>query len=116
MEHFGNNPLLSRVHPDLKIVQRKVVRHIKDTFNTSVQKVRFVKLSLVITITSFDLFQLKLPLLYHAMEMWSVKMTSAGNPPFVAELAMRKVTNNANQKYDQKRLTFWSTSRVKFHW
>lgn len=47
-------------------------------------------------IPSFYLFhhhQLKLPLLYHAMEMWSVKMTSAGNPPFVAELAMRKVDN-----------------------
>lgn len=26
------------------------------------------------------------------MEMWSVKMTAAGNPPFVAELAMGKVS------------------------
>ncbi|KAK4023061.1 hypothetical protein OUZ56_008496 [Daphnia magna] len=71
MEHFGKNPLLSRVHPDLKKAQRKVVHHIRGTYNASIQK-------------------LKLPLLYHAMEMWSVKMTSAGNPPFVAELAMRK--------------------------
>lgn len=35
---------------------------------------------------------MKFPKLYHAMEMWSVKMTAAGNPPFVAELAMGKVS------------------------
>ncbi|XP_046652428.1 fatty-acid amide hydrolase 2-like [Daphnia pulicaria] len=71
VEHFGKNPILSRVHPDLKEAQRKVVRHIEKTYNVPVQKMKF-------------------PKLYHAMEMWSVKMTAAGNPPFVAELAMGK--------------------------
>lgn len=37
MEHFGKNPLLSRVHPDLKKAQRKVVHHIR--YNASIQKV-----------------------------------------------------------------------------
>nr|CAH0104196.1 unnamed protein product [Daphnia galeata] len=71
VEHFGRNPLLGRVHPDLKEAQMRVVQHIQRTYNVPVQKMKF-------------------PKLYHAMEMWSVKMTSAGNPPFVAELAMRK--------------------------
>ena len=36
--------------------------------------------------------QVQFPKFYHAMEMWSVKMATGGNPPFVAELAMRKVS------------------------
>jgi len=39
VEHFGDNPLLSRVHPDLKEAQMKVVRHIEKTYNVPVQKV-----------------------------------------------------------------------------
>jgi hypothetical protein len=32
---------------------------------------------------------------YHAMEIWFVKMSTGGNPPFVAELAMRQVWSEA---------------------
>ena len=39
MESFGNIPLLSRVHPDLKEAQLKVVRHIQQAYNIPVSKV-----------------------------------------------------------------------------
>lgn len=39
MENFGKVPLLSRVHPDLKEAQMKVVRHIQQAYNIPVQKV-----------------------------------------------------------------------------
>lgn len=34
------------------------------------------------------------PKFYHAMEIWSVKMSTGDNPPFAEELAMRQVRNN----------------------
>ncbi|XP_032781058.1 fatty-acid amide hydrolase 2 [Daphnia magna] len=71
MENFGKVPLLSRVHPDLKEAQMKVVRHIQQAYNIPVQKVEFSKF-------------------YHAMEIWFVKMSTGGNPTFAAELAMRQ--------------------------
>ncbi|EFX90254.1 hypothetical protein DAPPUDRAFT_205366 [Daphnia pulex] len=71
MESFGNIPLLSRVHPDLKDAQLKVVRHFQQAYNIPVSKVEMSKF-------------------YHAMEIWFVKMSTGGNPPFVAELAMRQ--------------------------
>ena len=39
MESFGNIPLLSRVHPDLKNAQLKVVRHIQQAYTIPVEKV-----------------------------------------------------------------------------
>lgn len=39
MENFGKVPLLSRIHPDLKEAQMKVVRHIQKAYNIPVQKV-----------------------------------------------------------------------------
>lgn len=39
MESFGNIPLLSRVHPDLKEAQLKVVRHFQQAYNIPVSKV-----------------------------------------------------------------------------
>ncbi|XP_046437078.1 fatty-acid amide hydrolase 2-like [Daphnia pulex] len=71
MESFGNIPLLSRVHPDLKEAQLKVVRHFQQAYNIPVSKIELSKF-------------------YHAMEIWFVKMSTGGNPPFAAELAMRQ--------------------------
>lgn len=42
MESFGNIPLLSRVHPDLKEAQLKVVRHFQQAYNIPVSKVGIV--------------------------------------------------------------------------
>lgn len=45
MEDFGQVPLLSRVHPDLKDAQMKVVRHFQQAYNVPVQKVDTSKLN-----------------------------------------------------------------------
>lgn len=39
LENFGRAPLISRVHPDMKEAQMKVVRHIQQAYNIPVQKV-----------------------------------------------------------------------------
>jgi hypothetical protein len=44
MESFGNIPLLSRVHPDLKEAQSKVVRHFQRAYNIPVEKVLDIEL------------------------------------------------------------------------
>ena len=41
MESFGDVPLLSRIHPDIKEAQMKVVRHIQQAYSTPVQKVNY---------------------------------------------------------------------------
>jgi len=41
MDSFGKLPLLSRVHPDLREAQLKVVRHIEQAYNIQVEKVVF---------------------------------------------------------------------------
>lgn len=38
---------------------------------------------------------------YHAMEIWFVKMSTGGNPPFVAELAMRQVWSEVYSIYTE---------------
>lgn len=40
MESFGNHPLLSRVHPDMKEAQLKVVRHLQEAHQMKVEKVK----------------------------------------------------------------------------
>lgn len=42
MTGFGKAPLLSRVHPDMRDAQMKVVRHIEEAYNIPVQKVGLV--------------------------------------------------------------------------
>lgn len=43
MESFGSAPLLSRIHPELKEAQHKVVRHFEQAYNIPVKKVKRLK-------------------------------------------------------------------------
>jgi len=71
MDGFGRTLLVSRVHPDIKEAQMRVVRHIQQAYNIPVQKVKLAKF-------------------HHAMEMWFVKMATGDNPSFAVEMAMRQ--------------------------
>jgi len=71
MTGFGRAPLLTRVHPDMKEAQLKVVRYLEDAHGIRAQKVRLDKL-------------------VHAFEIWTTQMTTAGVPSFAQELALRQ--------------------------
>ena len=42
------------------------------------------------------LFQLQLPRFFRSIEIWLIAMGSGGNPPFAEELALHKVSLQAN--------------------
>lgn len=71
IDSLGKHPLLPHVHPDVKAAQLKVVNHFQNAHGLSVEK-------------------LNLPKLYHSIEIWSVAMSTGGNPLFSQELALLK--------------------------